>query len=164
MYTKDLLHRPDDQLTEYERLLKYGEGGDPRQLNPHIDQALTLMEERDKWNAVKVVQKVLQVAKGRANPRALYELVNARIKSQMKDAAVKALNEYIAQRSGLLGMSLVEGFHHARTELIGALVETTRQSVSLDDIAQVADEAIAECIKANQGGEREPQFRDSQAS
>lgn len=164
MYTKDLLHKPDDQLTEYERQLRYGEGGDPRKLNPLIDQALELLEEGEKWQADKVFQKALRVGKGHANPRSLYDLVKERIKSQMKAAAVKALNEHIRDRSGLLGMSLTEGYHHARANMITALVETTKMSISLDEIAQVTDEAIAECVKANQGSQREPEFRDSPAS
>jgi hypothetical protein len=165
MYPKDLLTKPDDELTDYERQLKYGENGDPRQLNPYIDQALALMEEADKWNVDKVFQKSMRVSKGHANSRCLWDLVKQRIMAQLKEQARKSIQSYLNEHDALLGFMTEDArWHYARANLMTVLFEVTGGGVALDELAQVADEAIADCIKANQGGEREPEFRDSQTS
>jgi hypothetical protein len=165
MYPKDLMTRPDEQLTPYERQLKYGENGDPQQLNPYIDQALALMEECDKWNVDKVFQKAWRVGKGYVNSRSLWDLVKARIMAQLKEQARKSIQSYLNEHDALLGFMTEDArWHHARVNLVTVLFEVTGGGVALDELAQVADEAIADCIKANQGGEREPEFRDSQTS
>jgi hypothetical protein len=156
------MSKPDVQLTDYERQLKYGEGGDPRRLNPHIDKAFETVEEGDKWDVNKVFQQAIRIARGHANPKSLHDLVKERIKLRMKETACQSLNGYIEEVGGVLGVSEAQGWHYARSNMISVLFDMSKGSVPLDDIAQVADEVIADCVQANTVREERPRRDDEQ--
>lgn len=151
MYTKELLHKPEDQLTEYERQLRFGEGGDPRKLNPFIDQALVEMGEINKWNVDKVFQKAIRIGKGHANPTSLYELVRKRIRPQLLEEAARVIQADFDQHGVLFGhMTEAARLHHIRQNVMQKLANVTNGGVSLDDLSVVANEAVAIFVKANE--------------
>jgi hypothetical protein len=76
MNTKELMTKPDDQLTDYERMRKYGMGGDPLVLKPIIEQAIAeLKTDNAELCHMSVVQRTLRLLRGMANPRSVSEYV-----------------------------------------------------------------------------------------
>jgi hypothetical protein len=148
MNTKDLLAKPDDQLTDYERQIRYGEGGDPRKLNPFIDQAFLEVAPERSWDATTVFQKAIRIGRGHANPKTLFELVQDRITTKMKDQARSTIQAMIDE-NGLVYSTEAQRWHYVRANVIQTLYEVSRGSVSLDVLMILADEVIADCKQAN---------------
>lgn len=148
MNTKDLLAKPDDQLTDYERQIRYGEGGDPRKLNPFIDQAFLEVAPERTWDVTTVFQKAIRIARGHANPKTLFDLVQDRIVTKMKDQARSTIQAMIDE-NGLVYATEELRWHTVRANVVQTLYDVSRGSVSLDLLMIIAVDVINDCKQAN---------------
>ena len=138
-----------------------------QQMEEHAQKAVDALydsiPDEYKFNEIKVLGLVMRSVRGKAHPQYVQEAVRTKIKGTLRDMAIRILNNCIRERDGLLGMSEAQGWHYVKWNMMEALREGTKSSLPLDALMTVVDEAIAECIKANQGDRHEVHSVDARS-